>query len=110
MSIFNRGFIADRDATITLHIEFDTAADLHTTVVILIVDRLHVDRVFFIAECGRFHPAAVDLHNIGCTQGIVGLRGSLDRSVGNGHSTSAHNGITLGLGSNAAAGQGHFAS
>ena len=53
------------------------------------------------------HPR---FHNIGCTQGIVFLRGSLDRSVGNGHSTSAHNGAILGLGSNAAAGQGHFAS
>ena len=69
-----------------------------------------MDRVCLLTKGGRFHPAFVDLHNIGCTQGIVFLRGSLDRSVGNGHSTFAHNGVTLGLGSNAAAGQGHFAS
>ena len=108
MSVLNRGSLADRDALITLHIEFDTAADLHTTVIAIV----HVDRVWLliIAYGGCFYPAAVDLHNIGCTQGIVFLRGSLDRSVGNGHSTSAHNGAILGLGSNAAAGQGHFAS
>ena len=111
VSVRNRGFLADRDAAKTLHIEFDTAADLHTTVIAAIVHRLHVDRVCLIVieYGGRFYPAAVDLHNIGCTQGIVALRGSLDRGVGNGHSAVAYNGVILSLGGNAAAGQGHFA-